>query len=67
MPTSGPVSWCSATPGVYQMAHVELGMRWQMRDATQRFENIDTIPVEIAGPTRAGEDVLVILRARTEP
>ncbi len=66
-PTSGPVSWCSATPGVYQMAHVELGMRWQMRAATQRFENIDTIPVEVAGPTRAGEDVLVILRARTEP
>ena len=66
---AGPLAlWSSATPGLYQVAHVELGLRWRVSLLlSQRFEEIGATPVEVAGPTRAGEDVRVVLRSRTEP
>ncbi|HEX6813935.1 MAG TPA: sigma-70 family RNA polymerase sigma factor [Planctomycetota bacterium] len=57
--------WRQWEPGVYRIPHVQVGLTWTVRAQTQS----DGTPVSAVavGPRAAGEDVVVTLRAATEP
>ena len=68
-PQYGPVMWCGSEPGIFRVARVETGRTFRIRanpespDNDAGFLGVTTA----AGPTRAGEDVCVVLTTRIEP
>src|SRR5690606_16216044 len=65
-PSSGPIMWCGAQPGIYQLAHVAIGRDFVVSSSAS-FVFDTSARSTVHGPTRAGEQVRVVLTVAQEP